>query len=111
MTYWEKVARSKIIILTECKELIEKNWVYTFDTWLSSQAEDEFPDIYEKAYATEFELNGEDKLILLICAKNLAYAIRAYVQWDSKRHDIFTFIEDIIESQLDGFANHFFEDE
>jgi hypothetical protein len=105
MSYREKIHRIKIAIMSRCKELIEKNWVYTFDNWITCEAEHEFPSIYEEAYAAEFELDYEAKLTLLICARNLAYAIQVYQNWDSHKDDIFTFTENMIDRQLDGFSN------
>ena len=105
MSYAEKIHRIKITIMSRCKELIEKNWVYCFNDWIVFDAEHEFPAIYEQAYATEFELDYEAKLILLICARNLAYAIGAYQNCDSHKGDIFTFTEEVIDRQLDGFSN------
>lgn len=110
MSYAEKIHRIKITIMSRCKELIEKNWVYSFNNWILCEAEHEFPAIYEEAYAAELELDYEAKLILLICARNLAYAIGAYQNWDSHKGDIFTFTEEVIDRQLDGFSNPVEED-
>jgi hypothetical protein len=111
MSYAEKIHRIKIAIMSRCKELIEKNWVYTFDSWITYEAEHDFPAVYHEAYAAELELDYEVKLILLICARNLAYAIQAYQDCDSHKYDIYTFTEDMIDRQLDGFSNPVGEDE
>ena len=110
MSYAEKIHRIKITIMSRCKELIENNWVYSFNNWILCEAEHEFPAVYDEAYAAELELDYEAKLILLISARNLAYAIQVYHHCDSHKCDIFTFTEDMIDRQLDGFSNPVEED-
>ena len=105
MSYREKIHRIKIAIMSRCKELIEKNWMYTINLWITCEAEHEFPAVYHKAYAAELELDYEAKLILLICARNLAYAIDAHINWESTKNTVFSFMEQLIDSQLDGFSN------
>jgi hypothetical protein len=111
MSYREKIHLIKNAIMRGCRELIEKNWAYCFNNWITCEGEYELPAIYEQAYAAELELDNEAKLILLICARNLAYAISAHLHWDSQISDICAFTEDMIDRQLDGFSNPAGEDE
>jgi len=107
MGYSEKFEIVKNTIITECKERVRKNWLQMFDMWLSCEADWEFPDIYEKAFKSEFEkyMTSDAELVILISAKNLVYAIVAHMTPDSKLSDILSFTQDFIEGQLDDFDN------
>lgn len=107
MGYSEKFEIVKNTIITECKERVRKNWLQMFDMWLSCEADWEFPDIYEKAFKSEFEkyMTSDAELVILISAKNLVYAIVAHMTPDSNLSDILSFTQDFIEGQLDDFDN------
>jgi hypothetical protein len=104
--YEDKFIRARDRLLHYCSNIIKDSVGENFYEWLTLQADVDFGMYYVKVFKDEFkeETTDNSERQLLFAAKNLVYAIDAYMtSKPSDETEVQYFAGNFIRAQMDSF--------